>query len=127
MTARVIGLVGLIQAVTTAVLISLVYSAGGAISVAFGSSLAFLNFILLVYLWKQIFKSSKKRVALPVFLIVIKYAILIFAFIQISKGRLYFINFNRPLDGFDFALGVLTNPIAVIVAGFSHKWLRKRG
>jgi len=118
MALRVIGAVGFIQLVLTIL-------AGGfffaehpkLVSLLFGSGLSFLNFVLLVYLWKLIFRSNKKRVALAIFLIVIKYAILIWVFTQIPK--------EKSLEAFVFAIGVIINPAAVIGAGFSYKFFRK--
>ncbi len=117
MALRVIGLVGVIQVFFTLVLALSLGSSQKIISMLFGSGLALANFVLLVYLWKLIFHSAKKRVALLVFLIVIKYAILIWVFMQIPK--------EKNLEAFAFAVGVLLNPCAVIGAGFSYRFFRK--
>ncbi len=118
MALRVIGVVGAFQFLFT-VLLALVLSQQQKInSVFLGSGLSMVNFILLVYLWKVIFQSPKKSVALPLFLIVIKYAILIWVFMQIPR--------EKSLDAFEFAIGVLLNPAAVICAGFCNKFFRKQ-
>ncbi len=118
MASRVIGVVGAFQFMFTVLVALLLGQQQKINSVCLGSGLSMINFILLVYLWKVIFHSPKKSVALPLFLIVIKYAILIWVFMQIPR--------EKSLDAFEFAVGVLLNPAAVISAGFCNKFFRKQ-
>ena len=123
MAPRVITVVGFIQLLFT-IGISIFFGERIKIlSLVYGSGLAYVNFILLVYLWKHIFVRGKKNVALPVFLIVIKYAILIFVFVQLGDRKSLF---DNSVDTTVFALGILLNPISVICSGLAKRILLKK-
>ena len=123
MAPRVIGVVGLIQLLLT---VGISLSLGEnlkILSLVYGSGLAYVNFILLVYLWKYIFVRGKKNVARTVFLIVIKYAILIFVFVWLGDRKSLF---SHSVDTTVFAVGILLNPISVILSGLAKKILLRK-
>ncbi len=123
MAPRVIIVVGLIQLLLTVAISIYLGESAKILSLVYGSGIAYVNFILLVYLWKYIFVRGKKNVALPVFLIVIKYAILIFVFVRLGDGKPLF---EIYIDTTVFALGILLNPISVIFSGLAKKILLKK-
>lgn len=86
-------------------------------SILIGSGVSLLNFILLATLWRLIFSGDKKRVALAILLIVIKYSILIWVLMVLPKAL--------ALNGLGFAVGILINPAAVIVVGLIYGFLLK--
>jgi len=115
---RIINIVALVQlALTAALCFWSVDQKPQMASILWGSGVAIFNFSALVLLWRMIFQSSKKRVALAVFLIVIKYAILVTVFVLVPR--------SIGLSGFEFALGVLTNPLAVILVGLNNRLISK--
>ncbi len=118
MALKLIGAVALFQGLVSLILAIILGGQKEVVSLLYGSALSLFNFALLVYLWNLIFNSNKKRVALAVFLIVIKYAILVWVFVQIPK--------EKTIESFDFALGIIANPVSVIGVGFSYKFFRKR-
>lgn len=87
------------------------------LSMIFGSTFAWVNFALLALLWRMIFETSKKKVALVLVLIVIKYGILIGIFSNTSK--------ITWLESMWFAVGIMANPISVIIGGLNYKLLMK--
>ena len=90
----------------------------GAFSLSFGSFLAFINLALLAYAWKIIILGPKKSVAWTVFLIVLKYGILIWVLVKAPKMEWF--------DESSFALGVLVHPIAVLIGGFLNQILKSK-
>lgn len=123
MAPRVIAVVGLLQFLITGSVALYLNEGTKILSLVYGSGISYVNFILLVGLWKYIFVRGKKNVALPVFLIVIKYAILMFVFIQLADRKTLF---EHSIDTTVFALGILVNPIAVIFSGLAKKILLKK-
>lgn len=118
---RLVLSVFIIQAVFTFGLFLLIPEVANAsnktASLVFGALFALVNFILLVFMWKKIFDPSKKKVALILLLIVIKYGILIGIFVSSSK--------IVWLDSMWFAIGIITNPASVIISGLNHKLLMR--
>ena len=88
------------------------------LSVGFGSALGFFSFLMLVLFWRMVFFARKKNLALGIFLIVIKYGILILVLASLPKAK--------ELDPLFFSFGVLANPAAVIFCGLSYKQLFKK-
>lgn len=100
----VFGIIGIRLAATTS---------GDEKSFILGASLSFLNFILLILLWKLVFQ--KKNIALMFLTIVSKYAILA-----------VFIVYAFSIDWLDkkiFVGGVLTNPLAILIYGIIFGFL----
>jgi hypothetical protein len=118
---RLVLAVFVVQAVFTLGLYLIIPEAANAsnktASLVFGALFALVNFILLVFMWKKIFDPSKKKVALILLLIVIKYGILIGIFVSSSK--------IAWLDSMWFAIGIITNPASVIISGLNHKLLMR--
>lgn len=85
-------------------------------SYIFGAALSLVNFILLTVLWKFVF--SKKNIALMFIGIVSKYA---------SLAGFILYAFNTPwLDKPMFIIGVLTNPLSILIIGIFYGLIPKK-
>jgi hypothetical protein len=83
-------------------------------SIAAGSALSLVNLWVLALAWVFIF--YKKRVAPSISIVVIKYGILILIFSQIPQARW--------VDQNTFVLGVLINPVSLLVGGILAKLIQ---
>lgn len=85
------------------------------VSIIFGGAISLVNLWVLATAWYFIF--YKKRVAPSVGVVVIKYGILILIFSQIPKVTW--------VDQDALVLGVLINPVALLVGGMLAKLTQK--
>ncbi len=114
MALRFIYIISLVQ-VTLCFFACLMWSAQ-ALSIVSGSAISLVNLWILTVSWLFIF--YKKRVAPSISIVVIKYGILILVFSQIPKTE--WINQNA------FVLGILMNPVALMIGGIITKLTQKR-
>lgn len=111
MQIRLILWVGVVQALlTSAAQLSFFPMSQDSTSLVFGGLFSFLNFILLTIIGGKILVGVKKNVALVIGLIVVKYGILI--------GILMFVPSFKWLQVVPFVVGVLINPMAIVIAGY---------
>ncbi len=114
MAMRFIYIITLVQ-VTLCFFACLVWSTQW-LSIVSGSAISLVNLWVLSLAWLFIF--YKKRVAPSISVVVIKYGILILVFSQIPKTE--WINQNA------FVLGILMNPVALMIGGIITKLTQKK-
>lgn len=117
MTLRLLSAVGGLQILLIGVAITLIDARQNQLSMVFGGLLSFFSFLMLVIFWKRVFFGRKKNLALGIFLIVIKYGILILVLATLPRVK--------EIDPLFFSFGIIANPAAVILSGLGYKQLFK--